>query len=475
MQHLDIHSTNLYHANAWLIRPATYDRNCAFVELLTGKDQVPKWFCSHWWGEALTSFLKCIERHVETRGLSGEDPYWVCAYANRQHLLHMEVTDDPRESSFFKALALEKCTGVLLILDPKRKDSGPATPFSRIWCNFEEAVAVDFDCGLILDIATCTNGRATVLTEGTTQVDEDKARHAGTLATRQKMIREAPFPIDILEAGLKIKVQDGFASEASDKHHILNCIANTPLEETPPKTHENYDRVNNKLRAVFATAAWRNAAQKGKVETLKLPEVLSANKWLGMFSLDVSDSPEIEGTNLLGRALQGLESLHTLSVNFSLCRKVNCLQGLACCLGPNLGALLKLTLHFRHCERLTDMRPLMDGIRRLPLLESLDLNASHCTGLGVPRGPQDSHQSDFQSWGVERLSGHRHLSKVKMEMIDCVGFAGSAALQRGMRGLPALSSLYLNMVGCLKLPWEMQRIFFSLEAFMEIDLDSKGS
>ena len=42
---------------------------------------------------------------------------------------------DPRESSFFRAMQL--ADGVLLVLDPE------ATPFTRIWCAFEEATVVE--------------------------------------------------------------------------------------------------------------------------------------------------------------------------------------------------------------------------------------------------------------------------------------------------------------------------------------------
>ena len=53
-----------------------------------------------------------------------------CAYANRQHDLAKELVMDPSQTSFFRAMKL--ASGVLLILDDK------ATPFTRIWCAYEE-------------------------------------------------------------------------------------------------------------------------------------------------------------------------------------------------------------------------------------------------------------------------------------------------------------------------------------------------
>ena len=53
----------------------------------------------------------------------------VCVCADNQHELGVDITVDPRESSFFKAM--QKCDGVLLLLDAH------ATPFERSWCCFE--------------------------------------------------------------------------------------------------------------------------------------------------------------------------------------------------------------------------------------------------------------------------------------------------------------------------------------------------
>ena len=78
-------------------------------------------------------------------------------YANNQHELGQDIGSDPRNSSFYKAIQLSD--GVLVVLDAN------ATPFTRIWCAFEEATAVTMDAAerpgkarLLLDIATVTTG-----------------------------------------------------------------------------------------------------------------------------------------------------------------------------------------------------------------------------------------------------------------------------------------------------------------------------
>ena len=101
-------------------------------------DQLPLWFVSHAWLEPIILFLACLRRHASIRELSGQalapPAYWVCAYANNQHVLEDAISENPRKTSFYKAM--QQCYGVLLVLDSN------ATPFSRIWCCFEESIAV---------------------------------------------------------------------------------------------------------------------------------------------------------------------------------------------------------------------------------------------------------------------------------------------------------------------------------------------
>merc|ERR1712176_1470079 len=96
---------NHHHLNAWVILPGTETRNCAFAELLAGQRQPPMWFCSHWWGDLLIDFMDCLQRHSTLRnGSPAETPYWLSAFACRQHQPISEIADDPGSSNFAKAL-----------------------------------------------------------------------------------------------------------------------------------------------------------------------------------------------------------------------------------------------------------------------------------------------------------------------------------------------------------------------------------
>ena len=133
-------TVNLYQANVWLIKPATKDRagrGCSLVEAMAVSvdAQTPSWFVSHAWVEPICKFEACLEQHAHVRELAGHTSYWVCAYANNQHDVEEDIANNPRCTSFYRAM--QKCQGVILILD---KDG---TPFERIWCCFEETIVVN--------------------------------------------------------------------------------------------------------------------------------------------------------------------------------------------------------------------------------------------------------------------------------------------------------------------------------------------
>ena len=94
-----------------------------FQELLSPEACSPVWYCSHWWGEPIRSFVQCCQQHAILRRLGALGSYWVCGYANRQHELDMDIGEDVSTTSFSEALSASR--GLLLILDEK------ATPFSR--------------------------------------------------------------------------------------------------------------------------------------------------------------------------------------------------------------------------------------------------------------------------------------------------------------------------------------------------------
>ncbi len=302
---------NLHQFNDWCIMPATNARNCAFVELMTGTEQKPEWFCSHWWGEPIKDFLACVRTHVLVRQLPNTAPFWVCAHANRQHSLSQELTADPSETSFFKAMRLAR--GVLLILDRN------ATPFTRIWCCYEEYVALMCSDGrkkpMLLDIATTSStGVARILTDGVTDA-ERKSEYGPSI----QVLRQLSFPLEVLRLGIRPRIQDANATEEKDKRHILNKIAEKGLEDAPCNAHPNYDKVNRSLGATFANAGWMEATMMGKARELGIPEAMAANPRETSLDFDFTKLDPYDAD--LALRFQLAPQMHSLHVNLKSCKR----------------------------------------------------------------------------------------------------------------------------------------------------------
>jgi len=258
---------NLYHVNEWLIRPSTEAKDCSFVEMMTDEAQPPTWFISHWWGERVNDFLRCVSKHAMSRGVAACASYWVCAYAIRQHSLQNEIGGDPKNSSFFKALQVAAFR-VLLILNEPRPGLGPAVPFTRVWCTYEEAMCLDAR-NHTLDVACCNGGKPELLTPGLTMPEQVmEERDPGTGLT-EKDSREGTFPVYIVEAGLGFQIQRAQASVEVDRTRILNSVAGRDLDLPPLEEDDAFDLVNRRVRSVFALAFWRRSMAETASEELK--------------------------------------------------------------------------------------------------------------------------------------------------------------------------------------------------------------
>eukprot|EP00930_Biecheleria_cincta_P103053 TRINITY_DN9495_c0_g1_i2.p1 TRINITY_DN9495_c0_g1~~TRINITY_DN9495_c0_g1_i2.p1 ORF type:complete len:630 (-),score=94.86 TRINITY_DN9495_c0_g1_i2:433-2322(-) len=260
---------NLYDLVDWLIKPATLNGNrahiqnagthCSFVELIAEqKSQSPTWFISHWWGEAIIDFLRSVGRHVKLRNLAADtDFYWICAYANRQHHLELTENHDLEATSFYRAMMVSK--GVLCVLDDEAK------PFSRIWCAFEEYVALENigrpERPLLFDVVTVSNGEASILSDGVAAEDENDK-----MPTLGKADREQSFPLAVIKKALEYKIEDAEATREKDKERILEWIGAKSISNIA---------VGQKLRTFFAARAWRQCIMQGQVDDLKLPDVIS--------------------------------------------------------------------------------------------------------------------------------------------------------------------------------------------------------
>ncbi|CAE8617631.1 unnamed protein product, partial [Polarella glacialis] len=383
---LSMDTLNLYQLTPWCIKPATNERNCSMVELFSDSPCLPSNFCSHWWGEPLRDFVACIGRHCAVRQLCFRSTfYWICAYANRQHALSEELNDDPKQTSFYKAMCLADC--LLLILD----NVGPAMPFTRVWCAYELFMAlIDEDRKkkpLLLDTVAHTKAGACaysagtfVLTDGFTDA-EAKVRDAGFPADAEacKSLRELCFPIHVLEKGMNLRLQEAQATEDADRRHILNSVVGKQLhklDEAPPLEHANYTEVNARLGSRFALACFRPAIMKGSARRLGVARALQADRWQRQLALDIDKLPGERQATAFEVFVAGLPTeLKHLSLSWKEFAADSNLAALAEKLPINLQ---QLQLKFNCCSQISDA-----GVaalaQKLPIsLQQLQLDFKGC-------------------------------------------------------------------------------------------------
>ena len=305
----------------------------SYVELVANGAQPPEFFISHFWGESVLDFCACLRQHSMDREVGGgkcvkyqtgqpsidnanqltlsgikgpsnkvggnnadkpwekvsqphnkykcmgapgfDAKYWVCAYANRQWNLGADVTEDPSQSSFHRAIKRSK--GTVAILDQAGKY------WTRIWCDYEVYVALEgSDAEFTFDVYTATPGtfdqcsphselpalfkEAVGLCDGVVPCDTNALYPS--LAGLMKLKREANFPIYQQKGGMGVQLQNGDASMKSDKTHILNAIAgntadSAALNAEPPTEHKAFDALNAKLTGRMAAKAFLGAALRG--------------------------------------------------------------------------------------------------------------------------------------------------------------------------------------------------------------------
>ncbi|CAE8598376.1 unnamed protein product, partial [Polarella glacialis] len=472
----------------------------------------PNWFCSHWWGEAVLDFIKCCEKHAATHRLGAESAYWVCAYANRQHELGVDLGSDPMQSSFLKAMEVSE--GVLLILDPE------ATPFQRDGQEGRKSA-------LQLDIATVDgDGTAQLSTQRLTKL-EDEMEEFGKLnpgrpsesGWEAKSEREKDFPIELVSKGLRVKITEARASQVSDRTQILNALAGCQIDDLnaqPNCHHPTLRQVDTTLRGNFAVAAWRAALEQGldTSEGSELPlevalredisrrelelnlqgvakqhhlstlcKAVEPLKNLTRWRLDLSNC-QITSIEELGRSLETLTNLQQLSVDLAYCNGLRSLGALT--------NLQQLSVTLVYCRRLTSIAELVRSLGALTNLQKLSVNLADCDGLtsiaelGRSLGLGKAHELTVDLGGCDGLTSIAelgrslerltNLQKLNVDLTDCDGLTSIAELGRSLGALTNLQQLTLNLAMCSDLTSiaELGRSLERLTNLQELTVDLGG-
>jgi len=482
-------SLDLYQLVDWVINPSTAPAKCSFVELLAQNEQPPEWFISHWWGEPVRDFILCVQHHTQVRELPSTTAYWVCAYANNQHALGAEIVADPSQSSFARAMRIAR--GVLLVLDADAK------PFTRVWCCYEESVAVtSMDsqrARLLLDIATTKDGKPEALTDGPTELDK-KGEYGPDYAWEEKGKREIGFPTELVAKGLSVDIEQANASQQMDKHRILNAIAERfdQLDEIPVVSHAKYSEVNRRLAGIFAAASYRAAVAVGKdisergplpiLKALRADEfmkelalsvgtlgdqfqdahlnqlVISLPKYLVALSLDCNDT-HITSTDELGKGLGKCNNLTSLTL-FLNSTKISSVDELGKGLGL-LHNLASLNLNF-YGTKIVSVDELGKGLGLLQNLASLNLNFEQTeiisvdelgkgiclltglTSLSLNIGSTKVEPTSIDKL-VQGLAKNTNLTSLNLDLSYCGQITSVDELGKGICLLTGLTSLSLNI------------------------------
>eukprot|EP00930_Biecheleria_cincta_P035787 TRINITY_DN24592_c0_g1_i1.p1 TRINITY_DN24592_c0_g1~~TRINITY_DN24592_c0_g1_i1.p1 ORF type:complete len:851 (-),score=130.31 TRINITY_DN24592_c0_g1_i1:41-2542(-) len=253
----------------------------SYMERISEEPQPAKIYCSHFWGDPVLNLIKCCKTHAKHHGYSPKSAYyWICAFANRQHELGVDMGTDPEDSSFVKAML--NSDGLILLLDRM------AHPFSRIWCCFEiySKVVGNLESKLRMlgqvqgdkyfDIASIdAKGQPQFLFNEMPsslkfyQAPFDKK---SPVDLKSKMEGEERFPLRVLCKGLTTCLEEGHATERIDKVRILNSMRHheqlddeTVLNLPARELESLYGHANNALHGIFAVAAWVPAMKAKKL------------------------------------------------------------------------------------------------------------------------------------------------------------------------------------------------------------------
>eukprot|EP00930_Biecheleria_cincta_P034306 TRINITY_DN23728_c0_g1_i1.p1 TRINITY_DN23728_c0_g1~~TRINITY_DN23728_c0_g1_i1.p1 ORF type:complete len:719 (-),score=115.95 TRINITY_DN23728_c0_g1_i1:85-2241(-) len=495
-QRLRLESINLYEVAEWMIKPSTVAHRCSYVELIAEnkEQQTPTWFISHAWAEPVTSFVRCVAEHSRLRHLQ-DKAFWVCAYANNQHQLGLDLTMDPRETSFFRAM--RNSVGVLLILDET------ATPFGRIWCCFEEAMALSKDETrnepMLLDIATVYDGEAKLMTDGATLDDMEVKqntmfRKIDGYQDKVKAHREATFPIQLVLLALTlIDIHKAKSAKEVDKCRILNSIiglSGKELDGSPPEQHPKYEEINSSLRSLFALRTLPICAKRGLVRELRqIASVLGKDTAQRQsLSFNLTDMTEFDD-ELLSEVSAALPpKLQELELHLTRCHKITN-TGLRT-LAPRIPSSLRHLQFFVWGNSNIDNAGIECLAKHLPpSLEILRLGLGNCPLLGdesldrlAAALPQ---QLKMLMLGLEscELMGDRgatalgrklpkSLQHLAIDFMGChsIGDLGVSAIAKSLS--PQLSVLSLTLFSCLVGDMAMSAIAQQLtHALKMIELD----
>lgn len=328
-----------YDIMKWLVTPSTQAHQCSFTELVAAGAQSAEVYVSHCFGQPARDMLECLQQQSRTR-LLGDAFFWIWAYAH-QHGQSF-VPESLHDSDAFQAMKASQW--VLLPL-------GMSSLFSRTWCLIEVTLAV-VELQKPLDMVAFALEGPVVLTQSLTEVEcRMESKRQGT-GFREKNRREETFPADVLTAALDIAIERSDAVSKMDRNRLLHkLLEEQGVDLAAVALNRYFERVNVKLRGLFASMMWLPM-----VESEKLPR------------------------NALAECVKANVSNDSLIVN--LCASKVDDAHLSLLAGSMHNHLSRVDLNFCMCSKLTG-KGVEDLCRHMPQkLKTLKLNFKLCSGVG---------------------------------------------------------------------------------------------
>jgi len=207
--------------------------------------------------------------------LEGRSPlYWVCAYANNQHKISEEISEDLSQTSFYKAMRLSK--GTVSVID----DNGEC--FGRIWCIFELYHSlVDIKRRYTYDMYTYFEHSWVGKRQGQGSHESRKAvgitegLSASDHTAQDKHNRERHFPRSLIQQGLNVDCRTSKATMLGDKDRILKQIG------------DKAETLNWTVHGVVAGSCTRKYVEQDDQQWGLHLEYIARGK-LGKFQVDLS-------------------------------------------------------------------------------------------------------------------------------------------------------------------------------------------
>ncbi|CAB9510758.1 expressed unknown protein [Seminavis robusta] len=281
--------------NHYFVLPVTKQHNCSYVELVTTRieETRPDIFCCHWMGGSVLDCLASLEQHTYDRNFSPYSRYWIDVFA-----IGPRDNDNNRISTIYRAVHQSQ-RGSIVVLD------NDLACFRQIWNVFATHVAfaemkvkrtTNDDGEYFYDVYAVAQDSKGVrcavgMTDGLVAADKYKKDAKGKLNTNRpleghqstlaKSRRLSTFPLQLCEKALGLHLERAEATTSSDKKRVLNAIIAGPVvrptadfflteslfsgaEEpaVPPESHDAYDKLNARVRTLFAESAYRWALEQ---------------------------------------------------------------------------------------------------------------------------------------------------------------------------------------------------------------------